>query len=69
MKQLSINIGWDEAAEFVKKALMQDYEIVSDDKLSPLDEDLLFALEKVLDYYCSPSEYQQWLANRNKVSE
>jgi hypothetical protein len=56
------NLKDDFEADIVVVSLMESYEMVDEDE----DEDLLWAIDRVLTFYMTPSEYNLWLNGRNK---
>jgi hypothetical protein len=56
------NLKDDFEDDIVVVSLMESYEMVDEDE----DEDLSWAIEKVLAFYMTSSEYNLWLNGRNK---
>jgi len=56
------NLKDDFEDDIVVVSLMESYEMVDEDE----DEDLLWAIDRVLAFYMTSSEYNLWLNGRNK---
>jgi len=56
------NLKDDFEDDIVVVSLMESYKMVDEDE----DEDLLWAIDKVLAFYLTSSEYNLWLNGRNK---
>lgn len=63
----TVELDFESVSELIRKSLMYDYEInskpdkvdCSDEVLDP-DEELLKALETVIQYYSSRSQFKEW---------
>lgn len=63
----TVELDWESASNLVKHMLIEDYNMVnkpdsidnSDDVL-PEDKELVDALDVVIKYYSTPTEYKAW---------
>lgn len=67
MKKMTINVDYEEIDRIVSLELRNAYELnVKVDKdeggfAIQEDRDFLYCLERVIEYFTSPNEYEEWL--------
>ena len=67
MNKANITLDHDQITEIVRQSLIEDYELnkrtdhvdCSDWEIDP-DQQLLKALEQVIDYYSTPDQFAEW---------
>ena len=67
MSKANITLEYDQITEIVRQSLIEDYELnrhpdkidCSDWEIDP-DQQLLKALEQVIDYYSTPDQFAEW---------
>ena len=65
--KINVSLDFDQISELVRQSLIQDYEFnqhpdyvdCSDWEIDP-DQQLLKALEQVIDYYSTPDQFAEW---------
>jgi hypothetical protein len=60
---MKVEVSSDEIHRIIREDLIDSYKENLDDPFSP---EILDALEVVLEYYSSPSEYSEWFKNRGR---
>jgi hypothetical protein len=60
---MKVEVSNDDIHRIIREDLINSYKENLDDPFSP---EILDALEVVLEYYSSPSEYSEWFRNRGR---
>lgn len=72
----TVELDFDSVSQLIRKSLIYDYEInnrpdkfdCSDDVIEP-DYDFLKCLEVVIQYYSSPSQFEEWKNSLKNAGE